>query len=100
LIACAGVEVESSSEFCDEDLSSNVFLRVKEISSVSSGIVANFLSTCFKAGRLMGLLFVVNQCQVLDKGHIYLRNSSIPESIHSLTLLSSANAVKATIGAE
>ena len=53
--------------------------------STASGIVAQyFFKTCFRAGRLMGLG----------------RKKSMPESIHSLTLLSSANAVKATMGAE
>lgn len=46
-------------------------------------MVANFLSTCFSCGRLIGLL----------------KNSSIPLSMHSLTLLSSLKAVSATIGA-
>lgn len=52
--------------------------------SGSSRIVPNFLRTCLRAGRRIGLL----------------RNISIPESMHSWTLLSSENAVNATIGAE
>ena len=36
--------------------SSGVLLRVKDEVSVSSGIVANFLRTCFSAGRRIGLL--------------------------------------------
>ena len=54
-------------------------------SSGASAIVAQyFLRTCFNAGLLMGLG----------------RKKSMPESRHSLTLLSSENAVNATIGAE
>lgn len=54
-------------------------------SSAASGIVAQYrLSTCLRAGRRMGLG----------------RKKSMPESIHSFTLLSSAKAVRATIGAE
>lgn len=52
--------------------------------SGSSRMVPNFLRTCLRAGRRMGLL----------------RNISIPESMHSWTLLSSEKAVNATIGAE
>ena len=52
--------------------------------SGSSRIVPNFLRTCLRAGRRIGLL----------------RNISMPESMHSLTLLSSEKAVNATIGAE
>ena len=52
---------------------------------MTSGIVAQyFFSTCFRAGRRMG----------------FGRKKSMPESMHSLTLLSSENAVRATIGAE
>ena len=55
------------------------------VSSAASGIVAQYLlRTCLKAGRRKGLA----------------RNPSMPESMHSLTLLSSAKAVRATIGAE
>lgn len=54
-------------------------------SSAASGIVAQYcLRTCLNAGRRKGLE----------------RKPFMPESIHSLTLLSSANAVRATIGAE
>lgn len=35
---------------------SGVLLRVREGSSVSSGMVANFLRTCLRAGRRIGLL--------------------------------------------
>ncbi len=54
-------------------------------SSAASGIVAQYrLSTCLRAGRRIG----------------FGRKKSMPESMHSLTLLSSAKAVRATIGAE
>ena len=54
-------------------------------SSVASGIVAQYrLRTCLRAGRRIGLG----------------RKKSMPESMHSFTLLSSAKAVRATIGAE
>ena len=54
-------------------------------SSAASGIVAQYrLSTCLRAGRRIGLG----------------KKKSMPESIHSFTLLSSAKAVRATIGAE
>jgi len=48
---CSGVAVLSVLT------SSGVLLRVREEVSVSSGIVANFLRTCFSAGRRIGLLF-------------------------------------------
>lgn len=35
---------------------SGVLFRVTEESSISSGIVANFLRTCLRAGRRIGLL--------------------------------------------
>lgn len=35
---------------------SMVLLRVRDEVSVSSGMVENFLSTCLRAGRRMGLL--------------------------------------------
>ena len=55
------------------------------VSSAASGIVAQYrLRTCLRAGRRIGLG----------------RKKSIPESMHSFTLLSSAKAVRATIGAE
>ena len=54
-------------------------------SSAASGMVAQYLlRTCLRAGRRIGLG----------------RKKSMPESMHSFTLLSSANAVRATIGAE
>ena len=54
-------------------------------SSAASGIVAQYrLRTCLRAGRRIGLG----------------KKKSIPESMHSFTLLSSAKAVRATIGAE
>lgn len=54
-------------------------------SSEASGMVAQYLfRTCLSAGLRMGLG----------------RKKSMPESRHSLTLLSSEKAVKATIGAE
>ncbi len=65
-------------------LLSGVVFLVREIVSGSSGIVANFCSTSLRAGRRMGLL----------------RNSFMPDSMHSLTLLSSEKAVSATMGAE
>lgn len=68
--------------------------------SASSGIVANFLRTCLSAGRRIGLLICISGCHDKISRMPYLRNMSIPESMHSLTLLSSANAVRATIGAE
>lgn len=39
---------------------SGVLLRVKEAVSVSSGIVANFFSTCLSAGRRIGLLLDIS----------------------------------------
>src|SRR3569833_2538499 len=62
---------------------SGVFFLVRDAVSGSSGIVANFCSTCFRAGRRFGLL----------------RISSMPDSLHSFTLLSSEKAVKAAGGA-
>ena len=54
-------------------------------SSAASGIVAQYrFRTCLRAGRRIGLG----------------RKKSMPESMHSFTLLSSAKAVRATIGAE
>ena len=44
--------VESS---CEDDSSSEGVLLPEEV-SVSSGMVANCLRTCFRAGRRMGLL--------------------------------------------
>lgn len=71
--------------------------------SESSGIVPNFFRTCFSAGRRMGLLSLINllgRMRYNRAKYAYLRNMSIPESIHALILLSSANALRATIGAE
>lgn len=85
----------------DDISSSKVFLRLRDGSSVSSGMVANFFRTCFSAGRRIGLLPHVSKVNSLIKRlYMYLRNMSIPESMHSWTLLSSAKAVNATIGAE
>lgn len=51
--------------------------------SSASGMVAQYLfSTCFSAGLLIG----------------FGKKKSMPESMHSFTLLSSANAVSATMG--
>jgi len=63
---------------------SSALFHVRPVGSGSSGIVANFFRTCLSAGRRIGLL----------------RNIFMPESIHSLTLLSSEKAVNAMIGAE
>lgn len=47
--------------FCFEALPfSGVLLRVREESSVSSGMVANFLRTCLRAGRRIGLLSLIS----------------------------------------
>ena len=46
-------------------INSGVLLRVKEDVSVSSGIVANFLRTCFRAGRRMGLLLSSVNTEIL-----------------------------------
>jgi hypothetical protein len=52
-------EFEVSDALPDE-VSSKVFFRVRDDSSASSGIVANFFSTCFKAGRRIGLLYFIS----------------------------------------
>lgn len=62
----------------------SALFHVRSVGSGSSGIVANLFRACLSAGRRMGLL----------------RNIFMPESIHSLTLLSSEKAVNAMIGAE
>lgn len=56
-----------------------LLLLVTEAVSVSSGMVANFFKTCFRAGRLIGLLGF--KCQV---GFLGCRLGYLPkEHIHS-----------------
>ena len=56
-------ELDGSASEGDE-----LLLLVTDDVSVSSGIVANFFRTCFRAGRLMGLLKLGCQCSPHECG--------------------------------
>lgn len=59
-----------------------LLLLVMDDASFSSGIVANFLSTCFSAGRRIGLLgcLLILRPPLFHSQATHLRNISMPES--------------------
>lgn len=81
-------DVAASTDLQSQDIgltASSLGTLCLSTSSAASGIVAQYrFKTCFRAGLRIG----------------FGRKKSMPDSMHSLTLLSSANAVRATIGAE